>query len=142
MDGGKLNRIALIPTAKIPECWPMIEERIAAACMYNGGRYGSDDCLEELKSNQKQLWIVHEGSGIVITQLIDFPRMRSCSIDVCTGNNLDAWSNLLGVIENWARAQGCAQMFLIARPGMEKLLKAHGYVKTHTVFEKELGEIH
>ena len=41
-------------------------------------------------------------------------------------------------IEAWARAQGCAAMELIARPGWSRILRRHGYDITHVFCEKEL----
>lgn len=137
-----MSYVKLIQAEHIPNYWPNIESRVVAACLYNGGRYSSEDCLQELLSKQKQLWLANDSEGVIITQIIDFPQMRCCSIDICTGENLAEWGDLVSVIECWARNQECSQMFLIARPGMEKLLKQHGYLKTHSVFEKELRELH
>lgn len=137
-----MSHVKIIPIEHIPNYWPDVESRIVDACLYNGGRYSAEDCLNELLSKQKQLWLANNNEGIIITQIIDFPQIRCCSIDVCTGSNFVAWGDLVSVIECWARNQDCSQMFLIARAGMEKLLRQHGYTKTHSVFEKELKELH
>lgn len=129
----------ILPT-QINEVWDSIEADVQLACEYNGSRYNSDDCLDELLKGEKQLWLVIEHSikAIVITQIISFPRIKCCGIDICTGIGLQQWKSLLPIIEDWGRKQDCRMMFLCARPGMEKALKDQGYKKTHVFLEKEL----
>lgn len=131
----------LIPPSELPQVWESVRPWISAACGYNDNRYTVDDALHEIENNEKQLWVVKSNntlSGVFITALMNFPQKKCCIIDICTGENFSEWAHLIVNVENWARAQNCKQMFLIARLGMEKLLKNHGYSKTHAVFEKEL----
>lgn len=135
-----MYKLAGILPSNINDIWPVIELKIQIACQYNGNRYNADDCLRELLSGEKQLWLAIDKTidGIAISQIIPFPRMKCCSIDICTGIGLEQWKSLLPQIEDWARKLHCSQMFFISRPGMEKALKDQGYKKTHVFLEKDL----
>lgn len=131
----------LIPPHELPKVWEFVRPWISAACGYNGNRYNAEDSMQEIRAGTKQLWIAEIDQsivGVVITALMNFPQKKCCTIDICTGEKFSEWGDLVNEIEKWAILNECNQMFLIARPGMEKLLKEHNYIKTHTVFEKEL----
>lgn len=130
----------LVPCQKINPIWPLVDSVIDDACKYNGSRYNASDVLAELMRSEKQLWLAgdDEIKGVIITGTIQFPQIKCCMIDICTGRDLHEWSHMLPQIENWARQQQCGQMFFVARLGMEKTLKQHGYRKTHAFFEKDL----
>lgn len=131
----------LIPPEELPKVWENVRPWISAACGYNGNRYTAEDSMQEIARGEKQLWLAAIEDitiGVAITAIMEFPQKRCCIIDICTGERFGEWSYLIQNVEEWAKQKGCEQMFLIARPGMEKLLKDHGYLKTHSVFEKEL----
>lgn len=132
--------IGLVRPEDVNTYWNQIQQLVEDACQYNGGRYSSQDCLEELLEGKKQLWLIFDGSikAIVITVIIPFPQKKCCMIDICTGSGLSGWLELLVIIEQWAIENSCQHMFFVARPGFEKCLKAFGYVKTHVFLEKSL----
>lgn len=77
-------------------------------------------------------------TALAITEIVAYPRIAVCKLLACTGEDAARWVNLLTQIEAWAKAQGCAAMEPICRPGWERHLKPKGYRKTHVVLEKTL----
>lgn len=131
-------RGALVAVADIS--WELVRPWIEAACLYNGGRYSFEDCRKEIEEGKKHLWLASDDKikGVILSSIVQFPRKKCAFIDICTGEELVNWGDMVALIEEWARLKGCEQMFLIAREGMGKLLKKHDYRKTHGVFEKDL----
>ncbi len=120
--------------------WDFVSPLLKAACEYNGGRYSIEDCVKEILSGEKILWIAkdEEMHGIAVTGIMQFPNKKCAIIDICTGKNLEKWGHHISLIEKWAKNNACDQMFLITRPGMQKILEINNYRKTHLFFEKDL----
>lgn len=127
-----------IPAQEIPAIWPNVLGRVTEACKHSRGKFFPQDILKLLLERDAQLWMVVDGysSGVVVTQIVDYPHRKVCWIRICTGYDRDAWLHHLSDIEAWAKAQGCVGMELIARPGWKKVLK--DYDCTHIVLEKEI----
>jgi hypothetical protein len=77
-------------------------------------------------------------AALAITEIVVYPRITVCKLLACTGDDAQRWIDLLAPLETWAKAQGCAVMEPICRPGWERQLKPAGYRKTHVVLEKSL----
>lgn len=129
-----------IPSAEIDAVWPLAEPLIAAACRRGGNKDTADDFRAGLNARDLQLWLAWDGEivALAVTEIVCHPRKRCCRIRICTGRARAGWQHYLPVIENWAEAQGCAAMELIARPGWSRLLAKQGYATTHLFCEKEL----
>ena len=129
----------MVKKDQISEYWPLIKDLIQNACDYSGGRADAEDYLKSFNENKKQLWVVKEAANIravVITEIAIFPKFTACMINICTGEGIKEWGHMHTLIEDFARNMGCKQMFVIGRPGMERLLK--NYRKTHVLMEKTL----
>jgi len=136
-----MNYLQGILPEQLNSVWEQVRPLIAEACVYNNCRYLAMDYYEDIITSKKQLWLVKSDKtlrAIVITEIGIFPRKKCCAIDMCTGEGLEEWVELLPIIEQWGRDQGCSQMFFNSRIGFERKLKQHGYVKTHSLLEKEL----
>jgi hypothetical protein len=57
-----------------------------------------------------------------------------------TGKHRDKWQHLVKKIEDFAWANDCDLMELVARPGWEKVLRKFGYSKSHVLLEKHKKE--
>lgn len=134
-------RLCPAPADRIPGIWAEIRDHIAGACEFSGGKYAAGDILKALLARNMQLWLVVDGdrvAAIVLTEIASYPRFKVCKLLACTGEARETWTHLIGEIEAWARAQGCAVLESIARPGWERVLKPLGYTRTHVVLEKRL----
>lgn len=59
-----------------------------------------------------------------------------CTLTACSGHQRERWMPLLGMVENYARNEGCHTMRLYGRRGWERVLS--GYRVEHVVMEKSL----
>lgn len=127
--------------AEMPGLWPRVRDRIASCCDRSGGKYEPADILRNLIAGRMDLWLAEDGGAIhavAISEIVVYPRVRVCKLLACTGEKARRWLDLLAQIEAWARAQGCAVIEPVCRPGWERHLKPMGYRKTHVVLEKTL----
>ena len=129
-----------VPSTLIGEIWPLVDRMLMEACKRGRGKETPDDILLALTARDLQLWLLWDGTlrGLVVTEIIRHPRKICCRIRFCTGRGRENWQRHIATIERWAKAQGCAAMELIARPGWSRLLKNQDYAVTHLFCEKEL----
>lgn len=93
------------------------------------------DCLQE----RATLWLFVDAEGpsaALVTRIIEYEGGRSLEIQLCGGGAL--WRNLplLGELEDYARAAGCAFAQVCGRPGWERALPE--YRRTGVQLLKEL----
>jgi hypothetical protein len=117
-----------VPSAEIDAVWPLVEQMVAAACRRGRDKDTSDDIRRALKARDLQLWLAWNGAitALAVTQIVTHPRKTCCRIRICIGRERRSWEAHIATIEAWAKAQGCAAMELIARPGWSRLLRRHG----------------
>lgn len=103
------------------------------------GRYAIEDVFNNIKSGYWVLWVVHEHSelkAVLITQTIEYPRLKELQIIMCVGENHKDWYSLISKMEEYAKLMGCTKITAITRPGWEKVMK--GYKKSHVYLERNL----
>lgn len=129
-----------VPSTLIDEIWPLVDRMLLEACERGRGKEIPDDIRLALNASDLQLWLLWDGTlrGLVVTEIVRHPRKTCCRIRFCVGRGRETWQHHIATIERWAKAQGCAAMELIARPGWSRLLKNRGYAVTHLFCEKEL----
>ncbi len=125
----------------LPLVWDKCLPLLTDACERNGNLDTPQNTYELLLKNHKYLWLAvrdHEVLGVVLTSIEQYPLKKVCSIDICTGSDLDEWIGNLPIIEQWAQSNGCQEMFMMARVGYERKLKEFNYQKTHVFLQKDL----
>jgi hypothetical protein len=140
-----LTSLVGIPPEAIDQVWPLIAARIEEACLTSRGKETAFDVRREVRYGERQIWVVWDGEGkdvlaVVVTQLINHPRKRTCRILICVGEERERWQHHISIIENWAKENGCRGMELFARPGWSRVLKHYGYDTTHHLVEKDLQD--
>ncbi|MBU9552819.1 hypothetical protein [Burkholderia multivorans] len=124
--------------------WPRVEKWL----IDNGARLmrGNDsveDVLASLRNDHSQLWVYESetGFGVVVTQIVQYPRRKVLFIKFGTGYHAKEWAiPIITAIEYFARHTGCGAVEICARPGWIKLLQEAGYGSRHVLLTKELGE--
>jgi len=104
-------------------------------------RYGPGDLLKLVAAGEYQMWGAADGEqldAVMLTRLVQYPRAKSCELASVFGKNMKEWLGLLDKLESWAKREGCTCIQPVGRPGWERVLKPHGYEKTHLIFEKRL----
>lgn len=106
------------------EGWPQAKQLLKASVDRS-----DDSTMEEvearLKANDAELWVaIHETVRLAgVTQLIRTKRCLQCFI-WHLGGEWDGYADrLLGEVETWALAEGCAEIEGNMRPGFERRLK-------------------
>jgi hypothetical protein len=140
-----LTSLVGIPRENIDQVWPLIEDRIEEACLTSRGKETAFDVRRDARYGERQIWVVWDGEAkgvlaVVVTQLINHPRCRTCRINICVGEERERWQRHISIIEGWARENGCRGMELMARPGWSRILKPYGYDTTHHLVEKDLQD--
>jgi len=133
---------SLIPTEHIPDVWSKIEEYMQGAADYTYGRFTKEDILAGTLTKPQQLWIAFDEQdnnaiyGAVVTEIIDYPRMRALVMHFTGGKDLPKWkTEMLSLLRRFSKDQGCSIIESYGRPGWEKVFKDDGYRKPFTFYE-------
>ncbi|MEJ0071183.1 MAG: hypothetical protein WDO24_23320 [Pseudomonadota bacterium] len=139
-----VRAVQILPD-QLAAAWPALAPLVALACARSSGRIAPADVARDLARGAIHLWAglddeaPHPVKVILIGQFIDYPRRRSFRPFAVVGDDRPAWLDLLAVIERWAQAQGATLIEPLGRPGWERVLRDHGYTKTHVLMEKVLS---
>ena len=107
----------LIPTAVIPDLWPVIEGRIAASLRYAGETYRLDDVRAALAAGEWQLW--GDGVSVICTRVAEYPGSRTLFVMLASGE-LAGIKAMWPTLATFGRANGCDHMTGYARPGWRR----------------------
>ena len=138
-----------IPTQELDKTWGLIDKDIRQALAYSSELTDSDFVFDTAKENKFQVWIIWDKNqkktvdkyfGVVVTELIKRKLGKVCHIYIATGRQRHKWQHLIKDIEDFAKAEGCQMMELIARPGWQKVLNLFNYKRTHVVLEKKIEQ--
>jgi hypothetical protein len=134
-----LADLICVPPDRVGEVWPQAERHIRQA-MFRGGLGDFETVKRSVLAGQSLLWLAHHGSIIIaaaVTSLEINNGIKACLIVACGGFEWCRFGHLLGDIEKYAKAEGCARVRIIGRKGWGALLPE--YSVTRHVFEKALG---
>lgn len=141
----KLFDISGFPAAHLEIVWNEVEPLVANALEYSAGEYYPEDIFRYIKSGEMQLWISSEETtlkGVVVTELLPFPRALICQIVLSAGESLDQWVHCFDAIEVWAIEKGADYIRSLARAGWKPRAKARGYEMQYCMFSKSLRTGH
>ena len=103
------------------------------------------DLLDELKKDTMQCWIMFGSDeseenkvfGICVGRIGVMPNYTQYEIVICTGKRRELWEdNLIKSVTDFATANKCKRLSIMARPGWEKVSKKWGWQKKHVQLEK------
>ena len=100
------------------------------------------DIFDSILKQKMQLWISWNGKtnvveSAIVTEIVDYPRLRSCRYFLAGGTNMKVWFNpMKEQIEQWALKNNCQRIELVGRKGWVKWLK--DYKQKHIILMKEL----
>ena len=134
--------VSLVIQEHIESVWPKIEEYMHGAAKYTYGRFTKEDILVEVLTKPQQLWIAFDEQdnnaiyGAVVTEIIDYPRMRALVMHFTGGKDLPKWkAEMLSLLRRFSKDQGCSIIESYGRPGWEKVFKDDGHTKRFTFYE-------
>jgi len=141
LRGGERTRrchLICIDPAQVYEFWPHVASLIRAA-MEKGRLSSFTDVEHSVRDGRALLWLAWNGENIkaaAVTELSQANGERFCTIVACGGHDRAQWLPLLGDLEAYGKAQGCAAMRIYGRRGWRKLLPE--YRTTRVLLEKPL----
>lgn len=131
-------QISLVLPEHYDVIWPDIHDYMAGAAKYTYGRFEAEDIKENLKEKEQQLWIAFDNSikGAVITEIIQYPRIRVLSMHFTGGKELQTWKQpMLNILQSYAKDKGCEVIESMGRNGWSKVFKDDGFKPRLTYYE-------
>jgi len=125
---GSTLDVYIVEKHEIDTVWDDVKELIAKT---NDDVLNEEDILAYLKTGHYILWIVTKPDSVSIVAAITieyahYPRHKMCRVVTLAGESMFEWIDEgLLMLEDWAKAQGCAYMDMYARRGWKKVLKEY-----------------
>ena len=125
-----------VPHDMVDDFWSESLPWIESALKHGHGEFEADDIHDALVNKDMQLWVIYEKPKnnivlVVVTQILDYPRMKVCRIVVLGGESHLLWETKLFILEEWAKEQGCKRIEAYCRDGLQKKLEKLGYKKLY-----------
>lgn len=130
---------SLVPADMLSAAWPYVLPHIEKMAEATRGKLTTDDMRARIAGEECQLWVALEGKELLatlVTEIVVYPQRKVARIVGCVGEHRAKWIHLLGQIQDWARANGCAAMEIVARKGWAKALP--DFQLTHVLLEADL----
>jgi hypothetical protein len=108
--------------------------------MARGGVSEYGDVERNVRDGSALLWLAWDGTRIhaaAVTELRSANGRKFCTIVACGGEQRRHWLHLLADLESFARAEGCATVLILGRPGWRRVLP--DYRVKNIILEKELS---
>lgn len=130
--------VSIVLPEDIDLIWGHVEKYMKAAARYTHGRYEVDDIKYHVQGGRvQQLWIAYTDDkvyGAVITEIMEYPRMRVLVMHFTGGVELPLWKDdMLALLRRFAKDHECKVIESIGRAGWKKVFKEDGY-KSNTMF--------
>lgn len=138
--------ISAIKANMLPLVWFEVKPMIQAAVDHSNGELDIDQIKERLLKKEMLLLTVSREDNIVAALTLEvrhFPSgMNILNITTAGGSELHLWmKDVDKVIDDLALQHNCEEVYIVGRPGWEKLLKTQGYNKIHTVVSRKVGDL-
>ena len=136
-------RLIKISSENIDLAWKEGSKYILEALEHSDGSYSIEDIYKHLLDNTFLLWLFynddrHCAEGAMITEIVQYPRRRFCTILFLGADNLDDSLVLFEEFIKWARNHRCDSINMYGRQGWERRLKSLGFDKLFSVMEKKI----
>ena len=135
------ERIFDVAPGNVAFLWSQIRPHIERALDRDGsGRYLPDDVLRFAVKGTVQIWIAwnpetHEIDAAIVTEIINYPRLRELRLWLIGGSNMKAWvREAIDTLEAFGRAHNCVYAIGGMRKGWMRI--GQGYRQTGVTFEK------
>lgn len=144
--------ITAVPKEHISNIWQVVSPALDKAIERTHGRFHNVDILTSLIEGTASLWLAikqndgtdTEGSGEIIGSLVfviaEYPSMMKCGrIDYIAGKDRDEWfDEMWTAVRNYAKAEGCASLEMVARPGTAAYVDKWGGKRVGILMEYDL----
>lgn len=136
-------QVSLVLPEDYDNFWPLIKEYMDGAAKYTHGRFTALDILEGIKTRPQHLWIAYDDKvyGAVVTEVIEYPQMKSLIMHFTGGIELPKWKNeMLALLRRFAKDQGCTTIESFGRTGWKRIFKNDGFKSNFMFYELPVEE--
>ena len=134
-----------VPARLVPEIWPAILPLIDKGVDASRGDRIAEDYFAVCANGQAQLWLIGRERaviGILIAEVVVYPRRRVALVDLLAGEDLMAWLPQINAeVERWGIERGCTAVQAGGRKGFERQSRGLGYRPIGVVVEKDLAHV-
>jgi len=120
-------------TARKAETFPLAK---LVKALKRESTHSPKDVLDGMERGVFQAWALRD--SLVITEVLNFPQKRVCSVFCAAGNFDDVWEIMEKQVEPFARARNCEAIQGRGRRGWERSAQERGYATTSIEMRKEL----
>jgi hypothetical protein len=115
-----------------------LRPRIEEALWRGGATHSFQDLARRVAERRAQWWQSPDERGVIITELLDYPRLRAVNYWIAAGD-LEQCALLVPKIEAWAIGEGCVRAIGQGRGGFVRMARDLGARPVGVAFVKELG---
>jgi hypothetical protein len=133
-----MTTLICVDPKRVNEVWPHVVELIHGAVKRTNLSHTLDIDADVLQGDGL-LWLAVRGERIVAamtTALVLTDTDKVCILTACGGEDMRDWLPLLGKVEAYAKAEGCACVRIYGRKGWARVLE--GYHTEHIILERQL----
>lgn len=135
-----VRQIYLLQGAQIDFYWVQIVELFNSVPEF-WEYYSPEWTYEQVKTGRFQVWALSDGAirGIVLTQLLEFPRKKVFEIMALAGlEMMEFLSELETVFTRFAQRFGATTLSAQVRPALQRKLRAFGAEAVTVVLRKDI----
>lgn len=136
-------KVSLVRPEDYDNFWHLIKDYMEGAAKYTYGRFTVDDILHRIKTKPQQLWIAYDDKvyGAVITEISQYPQMKSLVMHFTGGIELPKWKDeMLALLRLFAKDQGCKTIESFGRTGWKRIFKNDGFKSQFMFYELPVEE--
>lgn len=117
-----VDGIAWVRREQVPQVWPFVKGKIAAACRHSDGTWEAIDVLERCLVGEMRMMLI--GSrAVAVAEVIQYPRSLTVRVPIIGGAGMTDWlQNSLAFVEAWAREIGADRIEGCGRVGWTRVL--------------------
>lgn len=131
--------ISPIPRQMAIDEWPVLEYWLRPAIRHASGRYDLDDLFSMIQDDEAQVWVAVDGAkinGVLVTQIIDYPKKSTLFIVCMAGKNFHLWDNVVhDYLIPFAIQNECQAIEFFGRKGWERRAKRLGFETVYRTYE-------
>lgn len=133
---------SLVPYGMLFSALPQVLPHLEVSEGWTKGRATVDDILKFLFTGQMQLWVALDEKkiyGHIITEVKQYPQCKMLVIQYCAGesNHMQfVEDKAYEILEKFAKANSCAGIELIGRPGWSRHVAKQGFETKSVMYQK------
>lgn len=127
----------------VPIVWPVVLPMLEAPIEHSNGELCIQDMFDRICNGELLLLTIQENEKVVAAVTIEKREFASgksiLNVTTAGGSDMHLWMKLLDTTLNrLAKDYDCEEIYIVGRPGWERMLKNIGYGKVHTVVSKKV----